>query len=87
MTAMLYLVWIDSPVPVDAELDDDCQRLRPGLWLVRTEQTRSQLYHRLKRALPDAPALLVAPLADRRDGWPKFKGMDSGALAWLREGE
>jgi hypothetical protein len=36
--------------------------------------------------LPAGSALLVARLADEPDCWPKFKGMEEGALAWLRSG-
>jgi hypothetical protein len=49
-------------------------KLDEGLYLVRTTQTRSQLYHEIKRRLAPA-ALLVAPLSDL----PKFKGMRRGA--------
>lgn len=76
-TPRLYLVYLDAdatprPAPELAEL-------APGLYLVRTARSRSQVYHALKRRF--APRrLLVAPL----DGDPKFKGMRPGALAWLR---
>ena len=69
----LYLVYIrdevpEEPYPIDAvELDR-------GLYLVRTEQTRSQLYHAIKRRVSPA-VLLVAPLSDL----PKYKGMRRGA--------
>ena len=51
---------------------------------LRSALTRSKLYHRIKWQLPEGTALLCAPLGDDPDGWPKFKGMDAGALAWLR---
>jgi hypothetical protein len=54
--------------------------LAPGLVLVDSEHTRSEVYHGLKHALPEGSALLVAPLAEA----PKFKGMASGAGSWLR---
>lgn len=83
---MLYLIWHDpaaSPAePID--LHGDGHPLADGLWLVRSALTRSKLYHRIKWQLPDGTALLCAPLGDDPDGWPKFKGMDAGALAWLR---
>ncbi|MDH5825033.1 hypothetical protein QFW77_18860 [Luteimonas sp. RD2P54] len=76
---MLYLVYIeasDLPGPADP---GGMLELAPGLFLAETAQTRSQLYHAVKRRLrPDR--LLVAPLADA----PKFKGMAAGALTWLR---
>lgn len=53
--------------------------LAPGLFLAESAQTRSQLYHALKRRFRPG-RLLVAAL----DGDPKFKGMQSGALKWLR---
>jgi len=50
-----------------------------GLYLVRTEQTRSQLYHAIKRRFSPA-VLLVAPLEDL----PKFKGMRTGTTRDLQ---
>lgn len=84
----LYLLWIDPAAEADAALDfhGDAQPLAEGLWLVRSRLSRSKLYHRIKWQLPEGAALLVAPLEDRRQGWPKFKGMEVGALAWLRGG-
>ena len=86
--ATLYLLWhapaAAPPAPLD--LPGDAHPLAAGLWLVRSGLTRSRLYHRVKRQLPAGTALLCAPLADEPGGWPKFKGMDAGALAWLREG-
>jgi hypothetical protein len=55
-------------------------RLRDGLYLVETNETRSKAYHRIKRYLAPDAALLMAPLADA----PKFKGMEPGALKWVR---
>ena len=81
---MLYLVWHE---PTDSTIawDGDGRPLNDTLWLVRSGLTRSRLYHRTKHQLPPGSALLVAPLDDRPDGWPKFKGMDAGVLSWLRE--
>ena len=53
---------------------------------MRSPLSRSKLYHRIKWQLPGDAALACAPLADDPDGWPKFKGMAAGALAWLRGG-
>ena len=70
---VLYLVYVRDPVPETSPLIGGVE-LEPGLYLVRTEQTRSQLYHAIKqRVSPNA--LLVAPLNDL----PKFKGMSAGA--------
>ena len=55
-------------------------RLRDGLYLVQTDETRSKIYHRIKRHLAPDAGLLMAPLADA----PKFKGMEPGALKWVR---
>ncbi|MEC9067729.1 MAG: hypothetical protein VX569_10670 [Pseudomonadota bacterium] len=86
--ARLYLLWIDPTAQGEAiDLNGDGHPLADGLWLVRSALDRSRLYHRIKWQLPEGAALLLAPLADRRDGWPKFKGLAPGALAWLRAGE
>ena len=77
---MLYVAQF-SPDAEEARLEGlDACRLGPGLYLIRAEQTQSELYHRIKRAVsPDS--LLVGRLADD----PKFKGMEAGALKWLRK--
>lgn len=70
----LYIVYVSGP---GNGLEDhpDITALSDVLYLVRTDQTRSQLYHSIKRRA--APRqLLVAPLADL----PKFKGMNPGSL-------
>lgn len=69
----LYLVFVPglSLGPGDVE---GWARLSDGLYLIRTDQTRSQLYHSIKRR-HDPARLLVAPLSDL----PKFKGMRAGA--------
>lgn len=78
----LYLVWHEAEREIDLETRAslDGIELRPGLLLVDSGETRSRLYHRVKWALPRGTSLLVAPLADS----PKFKGMEAGALNWLR---
>lgn len=82
MKPVLYIVYIEAGTATGAMGASDLVELAPGLFLVETGQTRSQLYHQIKRRF--APeALLVAPLADA----PKFKGMAAGALKWLRERE
>ena len=65
----LYLVYVRDPVPEQSPLFGGVE-LEPGLYLVRSELTRSRLYHAIKRELSPA-ILLVAPLG----GMPKFKGM------------
>ena len=84
--ATLYLLWHDPAAEPSAALDlcGDARPLAAGLWLVRSGLTRSRLYHRIKRQLPEGTALLCAPLGDTPEGQPKFKGMEAGALAWLR---
>ncbi|WP_058835601.1 hypothetical protein [Luteimonas abyssi] len=76
----LYLVYLEPEPP--AEVGAALRPLAPGLYLTHSAQTRSRLYHELKRRCRPR-RLLVAPLADA----PKFKGMQSGALAWLRARE
>ncbi len=74
----LYLVYLDGCEHPPAA-GPGLVPLAPGLYLAESSRTRSQLYHALKRRyLPQR--LLVAPLSDD----PKFKGMQPGALAWLR---
>lgn len=84
----LYLVWHDPAAILDGplELHGDGHPLADGVWLVRSGLSRSKLYHRIKWQLPEGTALLCAPLADDPEGWPKFKGMEAGALAWLKRG-
>lgn len=79
----LYLVWLaepSGPVPGPGDTDDPgLLPLADGLFLVRTAETRSELYHAVKRRT-EPEKLLVAPL----DGAPKFKGLAEGALKWVR---
>lgn len=75
---VLYLVHLE-PAPEAATQLDGCVLLAPGLYLVESTASRSRLYHAWKRR-HQPRRLLVAPLADT----PKFKGMQPGALAWLR---
>lgn len=88
MAATLYLLWFDPCVDLPGGFDwhGDAHPLEDGLWLIRSDLTRSKLYHRIKWQLPEDTALLLAPLSDEREGWPKFKGLAAGALKWLRAG-
>lgn len=74
----LYIVYVAGQ-DVDMVDDPDVVVLDEGLYLVRSGQTRSQLYHAIKRRT-DPAHLLVAPLADL----PKFKGMKPGSLEKAR---
>ena len=78
----LYLLYLppeaDLPAPLD--LHGDGYRLHHGLYLIRSALTQSKLYHRIKWQLAKDTPLAVATL----DQAPKFKGMEAGALAWLR---
>ena len=74
----LYLIYTPD-VTDDAPAIEGSVELMDGLYLIRTEQTRSQLYHAIKRKL-DPNRLLVAPLSDP----PKFKGMNAGATKAAR---
>ncbi|HEX8239914.1 MAG TPA: hypothetical protein VF574_09270 [Allosphingosinicella sp.] len=78
----LFLVWHDGESAIAEELAAPLDRfeLRPGLTLVDSELGLSPLYHRIKSALPQGSALLVAPLATA----PKFKRMAKGATGWSR---
>jgi len=60
--------------------DQTTIRLNECLFLVRSDQTQSQLYHSIKRKL-DPKRLFVGVLADT----PKFKGVPDDALRWLRQ--
>ena len=78
----LYLLVVRDPgmVPDQLDLCGDGRQFAPGVYCILSELSRSKLYHRIKWQLPEGAGLLVAPLSDA----PKFKGMDDGALAWLR---
>jgi hypothetical protein len=84
----LYLVWHEpisaGPAFPSIAWEGDAHPLNDMMWLVRSELTLSKLYHAVKWQLPEGIALMVAPLEDRPGGWPKFKNMEPGALAWLR---
>lgn len=78
----LYLLFFDPDYgSANLDLHGDGVELQEGLYLIRSELSRSRLYHGIKRQLADGSPLLVAPLSDD----PKFKGMASGSLKWLRE--
>lgn len=79
----LFLVYVGVAASFDRPLHfpGDAFTLADGLFLVRSDLTRSGLYHQIKHRLPTDAALLVAPLADA----PKFKRLRRGALKWLRE--
>jgi hypothetical protein len=83
---VLYLVYGDGHDLRDADGRDPdgpwraMRRLRPGLVLVDSEQSRSVVYHAVKDLLPAGSPLLVS----RLDEIPKFKGMEPGALTWAR---
>ena len=77
---MLWIVYVRDASRTDDLLEgQDGMEIADNLFLVRSGKTRSKLYHSLKRKVkPDG--LLVAPLSEP----PKFKGMHTGALKWLR---
>ena len=80
---MLYLGWVEGD-DLDEVPDgpwEDGFVLRPGLVLLHSSQTRSEVYHGLMWWVPDGRAVLVAPLAEA----PKAKGMAPGLAAWLRQ--
>jgi len=76
----LFVVFLAETPEPDAVLDSPSARmLAPGLYLVRSRQSQSQLYHQVKRRM-QPQRLFVA----RLQGDPKFKGMEEGALKWVR---
>lgn len=78
----LYVVLLEGSASLEEmELIPDCQRMAEGLYLIRSPHPQSRLYHGLKRRMKPE-GLFVA----RVKGPPKFKGMEAGALKWLRAG-
>lgn len=81
---MLYLAYAEG-------LDEDVvalegpwtalRPLRPGLFYVESEQSRSVVYHAVKGHLPKGAAVLVAEC----ERVPKFSHMAPGALVWARD--
>lgn len=78
--AALYVVHLSGAGDATAAMAAlDAIALSPALFLVRSDLTRSRLYHLVKReAAPES--LLVGRLAER----PKFTGMAAGSLSALR---
>lgn len=74
-----YIVLVDREPTRECQPGGDVVVLDAGLYLVRSRQTQSELYHAVKRRLNPA-RLLVAPLSDL----PKFKGMRPGSTALAR---
>jgi hypothetical protein len=74
-----YIVLVDREPAQGFRPRGDVVVLDEGVYLVRTRQTRSELYHAVKQRLNPAK-LLVAPLSDL----PKFKGMRRGSTALAR---
>jgi len=78
---VLYLGWVEGDDLTDVPEGpwEDGFVLRPGLVLLRSGASRSEVYHGLKWSQPEGRAVLVAPLADA----PKAKGMAPGLRDWL----
>jgi hypothetical protein len=79
---VLYLAYVEHDLPED--LDGPWRetfRLRAGLRFIDSDQRRSVVYHALKDHLPPGTPLLVVAATEI----PKFKGMEPGALAWVRQ--
>lgn len=53
----------------------------PGLLLIESDETLSQVYHHVKWLLAEERPLLVAHLHDR----PKARGLARGVGSWLRD--
>lgn len=79
---MLYLGWDESASVEAGEAGPwfDLTVLRPGLVLIDSASTRSEVYHAFKHLLPQGTAVLVAPLADA----PKWSRLAPGTGTWLR---
>lgn len=79
---MIYLVVTETMVGdlLTVPGVDDVHGMTDGVVLVAAGIERSPLYHRIKELAPTEAPLLVAELQEI----PKFKGMEPGALAWLR---
>lgn len=76
----LFIVYVDCAKRMDiAENFDVALQLAPDLSLVRTGESQSRLYHRIKR-YADPETLFVGRLNEQ----PKFKGMAAGSLKWVR---
>ena len=88
MASTLYLLAIPDAdrIPDRLDLPGDGRQLAPGIYCIASDLSRSKLYHRIKWQLPEGTPLACAPLGDDPAGWPKFKGMEPGALGWLRGG-
>ena len=80
---MLYIGWEESGTVTDGAPGpwDEIVVLRPGLVLIDSEATRSEVYHALKHLGPAGGPVLVAPLAVD----PKMSRMAAGTTAWLRD--
>lgn len=80
---MIYLAWEESGLD-DAALAGPWEEivvLHPGLLLIDSTATRSEVYHAVKHHLPAETPLLVAPLPEA----PKFSRLSPGATAWVRD--
>lgn len=78
----VYLAWTQHEP--DPGLGGPWRELRaaaPGLVLVESDHSLSEVYHHLKWSLPEGTALLVAPV----DARPKSKGLAAGSNSWLSE--
>lgn len=75
-----FVAYLDEPEEaLDPDEYHDAIELGDGVYLFRSDQTLSKLYHAIKHhARPKG--LFVGKL----DGEPKFKGMATGALKWVR---
>ena len=78
----LFVVFVEADKRLAIADDQATIQLDECLFLIRSDQTQSQLYHAIKRKL-DPSKLFVGMLADD----PKFKGMTPGALKWLRQSD
>lgn len=78
----VYLAWTQHHL--ETTIDGPWAELRvaaPGLVLIESDHSLSEVYHHLKWSLPEDTALVVAPVEAR----PKAKGLTPGSTTWLRD--
>lgn len=79
----LYLVYLKGATdPDQIHAVTEAFHLNDYLYLARSDQPQSKLYHAIKHQT-NPKSLLLADLAAH----PKFKGMTEGSLKWLRAPE
>jgi hypothetical protein len=76
----VFLAWTSEAV---ADLEGpwrEARRVAPGVLLVDSPESLSEVYHALKWSLPDGASLVVSAV----EQLPKSRGLAPGTTAWLR---